>query len=661
MAYDWTKMEGKDILKALEDADAMQNCAWDRIDPFAWTVVLKAKPELAAKCDWSKLPAWNQMRILLAHPELAKFADFSGLEGKDCVELLLKHPEIDVEIPWQNLTGHNWTELLCERLKGGINMYDPCYDRKIWEAIKKCYPEVWDAERRKNQLEAYWCRPEGENQELFCDDPRQRIFARLIKSYQNTTWHQIQLNDTERDNIKNDGAPRRFLITDHWFDSLNIIETAEREIKTSSKIKSRKDFVEFCEEALEIADRLELGKCGFNEEQKGNFAQLSKVVSERFDKRSKGKELKISRFEAIMYEELQEPYRTVMKMQKLLPGLGIALVCDFLKESHLCNIAKPDVHIDHVFSVIDRVPYSMDLALVRRVAEFAAAACRAEQNDFCNSGAYNVDKIIWMICSDYNTESDKKKKISKGEFLKKLAETNKMTGDPYEWFLLLMKQPQLAPPEEWWRGLRPRGDLPWGKLLAAQPQFEKYCRWELVSRLELVELAMLAPDFFARQFPNGRWQDLCAFLTSSEWEKLLRNIPGVDKHLDMDTVRVKLSPNQWLCVLAFQPQLEKYFDWSTVEKRPNTYWSFLLSRQPQFADHCDWPDLTGWQIRQILARQPQLSCRCNLSLLTGKNWSSLLSAQPQFADKCDFGLLDDEDWDNLLKAQPQFSDRRSEK
>ena len=231
-------------------------------------------------------------------------------------------------------------------------------------------------------------------------------------------------------------------------------------------------------------------------------------------------------------------------------------------------------------------------------------------------------------------------------------------GDPYAWFLVLIDQPQFAPPEEWWSKLRQRGDLPWGRLLAAQPQFEKYCYWETVSRLDLVELALLAPELFERQFPHGRWQDLCAFLTAAEWRSLLRDVSDVDRHLDMDAVRQKLSADDWMFVLAWQPQLEKYFDWSTVEKRPNIYWSFLLSRQPQFADHCDWTGLEGWQIRQILSCQPQLSYRCDFARLTGKNWSSLLSKQPQFADKCDFTLLDDDDWERLLWTQPQFAEQR---
>ena len=175
----------------------------------------------------------------------------------------------------------------------------------------------------------------------------------------------------------------------------------------------------FCKMALHIVEELELEEYAFNQEQKKNFDRLSAVISNIFDENKDV--LKVSAFEKIIYNELQEPYQTIMKMQKLLPGFGTALVCDFLKESHLCNIAKPDVHISHVFSVIDGIPYSMDLPLVNRVSEFATAVCPPSQNDFCNSGAYNVDKIVWMICSDYDVESDKNKKNLKDGFLEKLS------------------------------------------------------------------------------------------------------------------------------------------------------------------------------------------------------------------------------------------------
>ena len=73
MSCNWSEMDGRNILNALEDPETLQNCEWDKISPFAWIVVLKAKPELVSKCDWSKLPAWNQMRILQEQPQLASF------------------------------------------------------------------------------------------------------------------------------------------------------------------------------------------------------------------------------------------------------------------------------------------------------------------------------------------------------------------------------------------------------------------------------------------------------------------------------------------------------------------------------------------------------------------------------------------------------------
>ena len=179
-------------------------------------------------------------------------------------------------------------------------------------------------------------------------------------------------------------------------------------------------------------------------------------------------------------------------------------------------------------------------------------------------------------------------------------------GEPYAWLLLLMKQPQFAPPRDWWNGLCCWSNLPWARLLAAQPQFEKYCPWASVSRLELVELALLASEIFTRQFPEGRWRDLCPFLTTHEWRQLLTDVPDAEKYLDMDAVGKKLSANDWMCILAYRPQLEKYFDWSPVENSPSVYWARLLCCQPQFADRCDWSCLKGWQIRQILAKQPQL-------------------------------------------------------
>ena len=301
-------------------------------------------------------------------------------------------------------------------------------DNQYWAVFENFYNEHFSAcnKREENQLEAYWCRPTGDNQELFQDDPKQRIFARLIKSYQNTTWHQVQLSVTDEKTDPEKKGNRRKLITDPWFEQPDIIKIAQDEIKSNGFFQNLKknNFVDFCNIAAEIVNRLELREYNFNEEQKENFDSLCSAVSELF--KEKKEDLKVSVYEKIIYERLQEPYKTIMKMQKLLPGLGAALTCDFLKETHLRNIAKPDVHISHVFSLIDGIPYSMDLPLVKRISDFAAAVCKEDPNDFCNSGAYNIDKIIWMNCSDYDMDGEKKKKNLKEEFFKKLAEAIQM-------------------------------------------------------------------------------------------------------------------------------------------------------------------------------------------------------------------------------------------
>ena len=289
-------------------------------------------------------------------------------------------------------------------------------DNQYWDVLKKYYEEKFtDRNKRiENELEAYWCRPAGNNQELF-QDPMQRIFARFLRSYLNTTWHKISLTYEQRESL---------------FSDTDIIQKAVPKIESIIKVKSMaseksdhsglQKLLQYCVRIVEFIDKLNFEVYEFHEEQAENFKILSAAIKDVFIRENN---LKVSKYERLIYENLDEPYQTIMKMQKLFPGFGIALTCDFLKESHLCNIAKPDVHISHVFSVIDGIPYSMDLALVKRVAEFAQNACPPGEKNFCNTGSYNIDKIIWSTCSNYMTEADRTKSKLKGSFLKQLTGT----------------------------------------------------------------------------------------------------------------------------------------------------------------------------------------------------------------------------------------------
>ena len=171
--------------------------------------------------------------------------------------------------------------------------------------------------------------------------------------------------------------------------------------------------------------------------------------------------------------------------------------------------------------------------------------------------------------------------------------------NPIYWFLLLAEYPELAPDSSWWFALCNRGDLPWSQLLAKQPQFEKYCNWESVSRLELILLAYRAPEIFQRRFPQGRAHDLYVFLTSLEKSCLLSQLPKYAEFIDWDEINAEFSIGNWFSLLADQPQFEIYFDWSKVEKRPNHYWDMLLKKQPQFAIHCELKQLYPNQRRRL--------------------------------------------------------------
>ena len=186
------------------------------------------------------------------------------------------------------------------------------------------------------------------------------------------------------------------------------------------------------------------------------------------------------------------------------------------------------------------------------------------------------------------------------------VKTLQQSENPVYWFLLLAEYPEFAPESSWWFALRNRCDLPWSKLLAAQPQFEEYCHWESVSRLEVLLLAYRAPEIFKRRFPQGRAHDLYAFLTPQEKANLLIEIPEYAEQVEWAELNAEFSIGNWFSLLAYQPQFEKYFDWSKVEKQPNHYWDMLLKKQPQFASHCDMEQLYSNQRQKLQKHRPEL-------------------------------------------------------
>ena len=92
-------------------------------------------------------------------------------------------------------------------------MSDKERDQIIWNTIFSFYEDKnkeWPLEqtRQENQEKAYWCREAGDNQKLFINKPEQRLMARFVKSFLNTS-HKGGLRETIDD--------------EKWFDKQDII------------------------------------------------------------------------------------------------------------------------------------------------------------------------------------------------------------------------------------------------------------------------------------------------------------------------------------------------------------------------------------------------------------------------------------------------------
>lgn len=74
-------------------------------------------------------------------------------------------------------------------------------------------------------------------------------------------------------------------------------------------------------------------------------------------------------------------------------------------------------------------------------------------------------------------------------------------------------------------------------------------------------------------------------------------------------------------------------DWGTLSGGD---WLWLLSRHPQYAEHCDWSLLTGSQWTELLTAQPQFADQfaTHSSRLLGYDWLWVLQDHPQFKPLC---------------------------
>lgn len=92
-------------------------------------------------------------------------------------------------------------------------------------------------------------------------------------------------------------------------------------------------------------------------------------------------------------------------------GMGFALACNALKELGYLDYPKPDIHIIDIceaFGLSDRNPYNAFEAIVRMANDNKVTP-------------YEVDKVLWLICSGNYYLDDIKAKSKKDEFITEMV------------------------------------------------------------------------------------------------------------------------------------------------------------------------------------------------------------------------------------------------
>lgn len=79
----------------------------------------------------------------------------------------------------------------------------------------------------------------------------------------------------------------------------------------------------------------------------------------------------------------------IMLLQDKIYGLGFALACNFLKDLGYKDYSKPDIHIKDIFLAFN-LCNNDDYSVFNSVSEMSKIV---------NDSAFNIDRLLWLICS----------------------------------------------------------------------------------------------------------------------------------------------------------------------------------------------------------------------------------------------------------------------
>ena len=152
----------------------------------------------------------------------------------------------------------------------------------------------------------------------------------------------------------------------------------------------------------------------------------------------------------------------------------------------------------------------------------------------------------------------------------------------------------------WWHKITKTSD--WVGVLAENPvpEFVRHCPFHRFSARDWLDLLRWQPKFF----------DLCHLSRKRDpafWADVACLMPD---RLD-DAHWARLSPAQWLNVLAFHPELSGRAPWTALEAEDGEEdfvdgWGMLLLWQPRFVRHCRvWAKLNDYARARLAVMRPE--------------------------------------------------------
>jgi len=138
----------------------------------------------------------------------------------------------------------------------------------------------------------------------------------------------------------------------------------------------------------EIFNRFKLRR---NEKENGLWYKYCKTIISGAQFLSKFKDHRdFNSFVNFFHEDERARNALLLLLKQEIFGFGLALACDFLKESGYHWYAKPDVFLIKIFQELELSPTNNDYDVLNAIVRVA------EKN---NESPYVVDKVFWLIGS----------------------------------------------------------------------------------------------------------------------------------------------------------------------------------------------------------------------------------------------------------------------